>query len=264
MIDKDSFKEVKEKVLISLWNFLDTYVDENYRLDRIWGKRSKIFDFYCSGKGVEIGASCYPIKINSNKVKISYVDYIDRNVTTDIKTQRNLPYVHVDIIDEAEKLDKIAKNSLDFVVHCHVLEHCRNPIGVIRTHLSKIKRKGILFIAIPNKNYIFDKERPLTEWEHFVSDDEITRIENDREHFREYLQLAIRYEGNTEEEIDRLIKDDYRPHFHVWNFETFYDFLLKTNDRLNNAFVIEHYSENRLNRKTRGETREIIAVLRKR
>lgn len=91
-------------------------------------------------------------------------------------------------------------------------------------------------------------------------------MEEEREHFREYLQLthSHKFDGSIEDEIDRMIKDGYRPHFHVWNLDSFYYFLLRTNERLNNAFVIEHYRENILNKRTSRETREIITVLRKR
>lgn len=258
------FNDIKQKIIINLWNYLNTTVNEKYRLTQLWGKRSEIIDFYCKGKGIEIGASAYPVKIYNKNTKVSYVDCIDRNIKTDIKTHAGLPYVNVDILDEADKLEKIRNGSLDFIIHCHVLEHCNNPIGLIRTHLSKLKKNGIIAIAIPNKDYMFDKDRPLTEWEHFVLDDEIQfdSLKN-REHFREYLQLSIKFKGDIEKEIDRLIEDDYRPHLHVWDFNSFYYFLMKTNNKLNNAFVIEHYSENRLNRRTPHETREIITILRK-
>lgn len=258
-------ENVKEKLIINVWNFLNTYIDEKYRLAPVWGERSKIVDFYCKGKGIEIGASGYPIKINSRQIKkILYVDWVDRNIDTTIGTVEGVPYVHVDIIDDAEKLDKIRDKSLDFIIHCHVLEHCRNPINVIRTQMSKLRRGGVLFIALPNKSSTFDKKRPLTSWKHFILDDEMISEERDRGHFREYLQLASKFKGDIESEIDRLLEDDYRPHFHVWDFDSFYDFLLQTNDRLNNLFIIEHYSENILRKGTAFETKEIITVLRKR
>lgn len=264
MVNENSIKQLKENVIVNLWSCLNTYVDRNYRRTATWGRRSSIVDFYCTGKGIEIGASCYPVKINNKSTKISYVDCIDRNITIDLKTSKGLPYVHVDIIDEAETLAKIRNVSLNFIIHCHMLEHCINPINVIRTHLTKLKRQGVLVISIPSRDYFFDKERPLTKWEHFVLDDEMESEERNREHFREYLELAVKYEGDIEAEIDRLKKDDYRPHYHVWNLDSFYDFLMRTNDRLNNAFIIEHYSENIMHKGQANEAREIIAVLRKR
>lgn len=259
--------KIKEEIVVNMWDYLNTFVNRNYRLHETWGKRSELADFYCKGKGIEVGASAYPVKICSKESKVLYVDCIDRNKTSDYKTKKGLPYVHIDILDEMEELSHIKNNSLDFIIHCHVLEHCKNPIGVIKTHLTKVKRNGVLFIAIPNKSYIFDKNRPLTKWDHFVTDDKRVQggySDADMEHFREYLCVSTNYKGDLEKEIERLLKDDYRPHFHVWDFDSFYDFLLRTNERLNNAFVIEHYSENRQHRKTPRETREIITVLRKR
>ncbi len=263
----ETIKKIQEEIIVSLWDYLNTFVNKRYRLRETWGKRSEIADFYCKGKGIEIGASAYPIKICSKESKVSYIDCIDRNRTSDLKTVKKLSYVHIDIIDEMEELSHIKNNSLDFIIHCHVLEHCKNPIGAIKTHLAKLKKNGILFVTIPNKNYIFDKNRPLTKWEHFIADDERNQegySNADMDHFREYLRVSTNYKGDIEKEIERLLKDDYRPHFHVWDFDSFYDFLLRVNERLNNAFVIEHYSENRQHRRTPQETREIIAVLRKR
>lgn len=171
MVDINNIEKMKENMIVGLWSYLNKMVNEKYRLSQTWGRRSEIVDFYCKGKGIEIGASAYPVKINKKETKISYVDLIDRNVTVDTKTVKNLPYVHVDIIDDMEKLANIKKESLDFIIHCHALEHCINPIGVIRKHLSKIKRNGVLVSSIPNKEYIFDKERPLTKWEHLEADD---------------------------------------------------------------------------------------------
>lgn len=267
MVKKMDIEAVKEKMTVDLWNYCNAAMNEKYRLAQTWGKRSEIVDFYCQGRGIEIGASAYPVKINNKRISISYVDCIDRNITKDIKASNRLQYKHVDVIDDIGELTHFKGNSLDFIIHCHVLEHCKNPIGVIRKQMSKIKRNGVLVVAIPNKNYIFDRERPLTTWEHLEADDVDSGggySENDKNHFKEYLRLSCKFEGDVESEMERLIMDDYRPHFHVWDLDSFYDFLLRMNQKLNNAFLIEHYSENRQHKRTRHESREIIAVLRKR
>lgn len=39
--------QIKEKVIINLWNFINMYVNRKYRQAGTWGRRSRIADFYC-------------------------------------------------------------------------------------------------------------------------------------------------------------------------------------------------------------------------
>lgn len=259
---KDGMRSSKDKAIIHLWNYLNTYIDNNLRQTKTWGERSRIVDFYCKGKGIEIGASCYPVPIYNQEIKVQYLDHIDRNVTHDMKAGKGLQYVKVDIIDDVERLDKIKARTLDFIIMCHVLEHTRNPIGIIENCLSKLKCGGKLVITIPDKRFIFDKNRPLTTWEHLVDDYREINDEKDLQHMIEYLIMSNEYDEKfAYEEAKKRIQADYRPHYHVWDMNSFYDFLNRINGVIKEKSLIIHYSQNKLNQGRSG--REIIAVLEK-
>lgn len=46
----------------------------------------------------------------------------------------------------------------------HFLEHCEDPVRTLQNLLRVLRRKGILFMAIPDKRSTFDYTRPCTGW----------------------------------------------------------------------------------------------------
>lgn len=54
------------------------------------------------------------------------------------------------LYDSESSWDKIQDNSLDFIRMNHVLEHLYNPIEVLENMKTKLKKGGIIHIAIPN------------------------------------------------------------------------------------------------------------------
>lgn len=253
--------EIKRKYVISCWNKLNLSV-EKYRLEPIWGKRSKIVETFCKGTGIEIGASCYPVPILKNNISIKYVDYRDRNEVHDSTWREGLNYVHVDIVDDAERLDEIRDRSLDFIIVCHLLEHTKNPIGAIQIWLKKLKRKGKLVIAVPDMSTIFDHDRQLTSFEHLLLDNEEPSNTRDYEHYLEYVELSWKCKDHIEQEVKKLIEEDIRIHYHCWDFDTFFDFLIKLNAYNKKSFELISYNYNLLIEGKSGK--EMIAVLEKR
>ena len=125
---------------------------------------------YLSGNGIEIGALHSPLIVPPN----AQVLYVDRMTVADLRNiypelaAYNL--VDVDIIDDGETLSSIADNSYDFVIANHMIEHCQNPIGTIEQHLRVLKSNGILYMAVPDKRYTFDRDRHVTFLEHLLQD----------------------------------------------------------------------------------------------
>src|SRR3546814_5493215 len=44
-------------------------------------------------------------------------------------------------------------------------------LGTLRAHARKIRPNGRLFYAVPNRDFTFDRHRPVTPFEHLVQDD---------------------------------------------------------------------------------------------
>jgi predicted SAM-dependent methyltransferase len=201
---------------------------------------------YLRGQGIEIGALNAPLAVG-RRARVKYVDRLSLP-----ELRRHYPELggkslaRVDIVDDGERLLTIPERSLDFVIANHMLEHCENPLGAIRTHLSRLRPGGVLYYAVPDKRFIFDKDRPLTSFEHLVADDRDGPEPSRAAHYSEYVRLVdkIEDEAKFRERIDYLQGIRYSIHFHVWDFDSFRDFLTRARDYLGVPFEIELFRAN--------------------
>ena len=190
-------------------------------------RRTLLAQEYLRGEGLEIGALGKPLEIPAR----ARVRYVDRMSIDDLRRQypelADQTLVAVDIIDDGEILNTIPDGSQDFIVANHFLEHCENPLGALRCHAAKLKPGGILFYAVPDKRYSFDKKRPLTSFEHLQADDREGPGTSRQAHFHEWVRLVMdeREEERQRQAVDELLRINYSIHFHVWNFETFKEFV---------------------------------------
>jgi predicted SAM-dependent methyltransferase len=178
------------------------------------------------GDGIEIGALHRPCHVPHLNVK-----YLDRCTVEELLIQypelKELPLVNPDIIDDAEDLSTIADSSLDFVLANHVIEHMANPLKALSNWSRVLKKGGHLFLAVPEHSLNFDRERPLTSWQHVLEDYLSPSPERDFEHFREFaLHVSCRFfnvkpESEYEEFARELWSKQYSIHYHVWNFSSF-------------------------------------------
>lgn len=229
----------------------------NQTRSKIIDPRFKLSHKYLSGDGVEIGALHNPLRLGP-AARVRYVDRYDVDgLRRHYPELNNLDLVTVDVIDDGETLSTFREGELDFIVANHFLEHTENPIGTLRNHLSKLRSGGKLFMAVPNKHYCFDLHRPLTSFEHLLSDDQGDPADSRADHYREWTRLVVKPENpaDIEARANQLMAQKYSIHFHVWDARTFHDFLERTRAYLGNAFDIEHFSFSGI---------EILAVLKKR
>lgn len=218
--------------------------------------RLLLSSFYLQGQGLEVGALHQPLELTSKAM----VQYVDRLSVADLRSHypelNSVNLVDVDIIDDGEKLLTITNGSVDFIIANHMLEHCMNPIQTLQNFLSKLKPGGIIYIGIPDKRFSFDKDRTITTFNHLTDD-----YYNRNDHFQHYIEWARFVDGikNEHEILNRaqhLFKMQYSIHFHVWDYYSFVDFLIKTNQFFNFSFDILNISFN-------DHREEIITILRK-
>lgn len=206
---------------------------------------------YLSGEGLEIGPLHLPLA-TPPQAKVSYVD---RMSVADLRAEYpelggwNL--TEPDIVDDGEKLTKVAPGSQDFIVANHFLEHTENPIGTIQTHLGKLKPGGILFYAVPDKRFTFDFRRPVTPIEHMIADFEEGPERSRREHYEEWTRLVVdepssagsATEAASEEKATakarELEETAYSIHMHVWTQAEFLALILELRRRTEEGFDIE-------------------------
>lgn len=219
------------------------------------------------GQGLEIGALHQPLatppqtrvryvdRMSVEKLREEYPELVDWNLTS------------VDVIDNGELLSTVSDSSQDFIIANHFLEHCEDPITTIGTHLSKLKKGGILFYAVPDKRYTFDFRRPLTPLDHMVDDHEQGSERSRSEHYEEWARLVINEESSAvaiteqtqpEEWIARKAQEleaaRYSIHMHVWTQAEFLQLILHCRERFAGAFDIEAAARQSI---------EFVVVLRK-
>lgn len=178
--------------------------------------RAFLADRYIHGEGIEIGAAHRPLKVPAH----ARVTYVDTASTEDLRKLwpevAKMDLAEVSIVDDGETLSKIADGSQDFVVANHFLEHCLDPIGVLKNMKRVLKDDGMLFMAIPNKRHTFDVDRPVTPYPHLIEEHGSERDKFLRDHTHEYVRLAEKFEGDTDIRVNELIASEYRIHYHVW------------------------------------------------
>jgi predicted SAM-dependent methyltransferase len=182
---------------------------------------------YIEGDGIEVGALHSPLDLSG--LAVSRIRYVDRMTRSDLERAypelKGLPLTEVDVVDDGEQLNTFAEASLDFVIGNHFMEHTRNPIGTIRRWLTRVKPGGVLYLALPDYRYTFDKQRPLTPLEHLVEDDRLTREQrapHDREHFVDWGRLVNGVsDSDLEGHVRHLLEIDYSIHFHTFTLRSF-------------------------------------------
>jgi GT2 family glycosyltransferase/SAM-dependent methyltransferase len=219
-----------------------------------FGLRSAVAGLYLEGTGIEIGALHSPLPVNPTVT----VRYVDRMCVADLRKHYpeldSLPLVEPDIIDNGEQLASIADATQDFVIASHFLEHCQDPIGAIKAMLRVVRPGGVVYLAVPDKRYTFDRKRPVTPLEHLTRDHEEGPAWSKERHFEEWATLAEddNIGGRSAQE---LMAFDYSIHFHVWTQAEFLELLAAMQTRYLLPFEMETIVCNQI---------EVIAVLRRR
>ena len=186
---------------------------------------------FLHGTGLEIGAFHEPACLPEN-CSVSYFDALDREQAVkrfpEIDSSR---LVNVDIIGDIDQRDlkkSVQPNSLDFVIANHVIEHVASPIAMIEDVTAILKEGGHFVISAPDKRFTFDRKRPLTTFSHLESE-YLQGIDHvDDKHYLDFLKYVAKH---VFKEPDRDIKGDIafarsrREHAHVWDSDTFRDFL---------------------------------------
>ncbi|GAA6618188.1 methyltransferase domain-containing protein [Scytonema sp. NUACC26] len=217
--------------------------------------RKRIAEQYLKGNGIEIGPLHQPLEIPSHAT----VRYIDRMPVDELKKLypelSDYEFVEPDILDDGESLLSIPDSSVDFVIANHMIEHCENPIGTIEHHLRVLKQDGILYIAVPDKRCIFDRDRPITPLEHVLRDYREGPAWSMYSHFEEFARLVNKVsEEEVATHVQHLINVKYSIHYHVWTDKDFLQVILYCKENLGFSFELELFQKNGF---------EFIVILRK-
>lgn len=180
--------------------------------------RTTIAHMYLRGQGIEIGALHKPLSLPAwAKAK-----YVDRMATVDelkhhYPEYSAVPMVPVDIVDDGETLGRISDTSQDFVVANSILEHFPNPLRCIENIFRVLKPGGMLYMALPDKRFIFDRKRDTTSYAHLLSDYR-AGTPDDESHFREWVRVFYPHPDRAVEDakVRELQETGYNIHYHAW------------------------------------------------
>jgi predicted SAM-dependent methyltransferase len=215
--------------------------------------RREIAKRYLRGDGIEIGALHNPLEV-PRSVRVRYVDHLTVDeLRKHYPELADEPLVAVDIVDDGERLATIGDRTQDFVIANHFLEHCEDPIGALGHMIRVLRPGGVLYLAVPDKRYTFDADRPVTQTDHLLRDHREGPQASRRGHYEEWARLVDRVE-EPEAHATALLERGYSIHFHAWTQNELLDLLRTTADELELDFDLELMLKNGL---------EVIFVLRK-
>lgn len=206
--------------------FFRIYSQSKFLINAPERKRRQLSHVWLSGNGLEIGALHNPLMTCKN-VKVTY---IDRMTVDELREQypelSNRQLSPVDIVENGELLTSVKSKSQDFVIANQIVEHTENPLLAIENWVRVLKKGGVLYLSVPNKEKTFDIDRPITSTSHILRDYEEGPASSKRQHFKEWVSLVIKETSeNTNIEVDRLIAMNYSIHYHVWDPSAFLDFI---------------------------------------
>lgn len=133
---------------------------------RVSNLRYALAKAFIQGSGVEIGALHQPLPLHSG-ARVRYVDRMDvAGLRAQYPELHGYKLVPVEIVDDGEKLNTLKNESQDFIIANHFLEHTQNPLGTIERFMQVLKPGGCLYMAVPDKRWTFDVDRPVTPLDH--------------------------------------------------------------------------------------------------
>jgi SAM-dependent methyltransferase len=206
-----------------------------------FGARRGELRHYIRGDGIEVGALHSPFDLTG--LPVTRVRYVDRMSVADLRRQYpeldGKPLVEPDLIDDGQVLSTVPDGSLDFLIANHMIEHCDNPLGTLKSWVSKLRPGGVAFVALPDQAKGWDERREVTPLRHMIEDYQVDadeRRRRNRQHFREWVELV----GNKrdEAEIQHLIDIDYSIHFPVFTFDSFRALLDHARDAMGVPFDV--------------------------
>jgi len=188
------------------------------RLDRSLLARS-----FLRGQGIEVGALHNPLPVPP-EVKVRYVDRLNkRDLYEHYPELREFNLVEVDIIDNGETLEKVPAAVTGFHYCKSLFEHCQDPIATLKSFSRVLANEGVVYMAIPDKRFTFDKDRDRTPLDHLIEDHRAGPERSREQHYREWVtqvepHFGRRYVGDEviASRMNELTTQGYSIHFHAW------------------------------------------------
>lgn len=170
----------------------------------VWGRQW--FGAQFTGHGLEIAAASSPWPCKPG-VTVDYTDPYGEDEGCKVEYE-DKDYVPLTYRASLEDMSDIRKTDYDFICCSHVIEHTPNVLLALKNiyeHLSS--RQGVFVMAVPHRDYTFDRLRELTTLEHIISDYEDYCCERDMLHIVDYIENAhVKCSGGGQQQITKLCR----------------------------------------------------------
>jgi SAM-dependent methyltransferase len=187
--------------------------------------RRTLADVFIRGNGIEVGAGSRPFPIPAH----ASCFYGDVRNHTELAKYFSTELVTVSGRIDAQTLDGIQPESLDFIISAHVIEHLYDPMRAIKEAIRRLRMGGVLLIAVPEMTRTWDRRRPVTTLRHVLDDErdggESTRLQAYIEHAT-YVHPEMTGEDLPPADIERMANATMAKgmdlHVHAWTEEEFF------------------------------------------
>jgi SAM-dependent methyltransferase len=197
--------------------------------DPFFDRRLQMASDWLRGDGIELGALNQPLEVSLR----ARVRYVDRFPTEQLRAyyagdMDPATIVPIDIVDDGELLATIEDDRFDFVIANHFLEHCLDPLGAMAAMLRVVRLGGVVYLAVPDKRFSFDADRPSTTLEHVLQDHRDGGRASRHGHYVEWASLVLKCDEPVRqaEVVAELEAVESSIHFHAWTAAEFLDLLV--------------------------------------
>ncbi len=161
--------------------------------------RSFLAQNYCKGHGAEIGALMQPILVPAGS-QTRYIDAMPSSYRRGLPGNESVDIVDPDIIDDGATLISVADGTFDYLIAAHVLEHVDDAIAALKTWVRVVKPGGHILIAVPDKRFCGEQDRPTSSVPHFIRHHEEGPQVSAEEHYRD---VGTHLKGYSARSADR-------------------------------------------------------------
>lgn len=217
--DLKRFRQIRTELVQAQREKERYFTERQILFDQSQNMRIFLANKYLQKNGIEIGPAEHPLA-TPHWANVTYVDEIS---TEDLV--KLYPYlekhdlVHIDVVDDGQVLSKFKDNSQHFVIANHFLEHVIDPIRTLRNFYRVLKPGGIIYMAVPDKRFTFDKLRPITPLSRLIAfQDDPKKAEAGK--WPMFVESAKWIEGKTGKDIQKraqeLYDQKFSVHLNVW------------------------------------------------
>lgn len=179
---------------------------------------------WLKGTGIEVGAGNRPFHVRDG-LNVIYGDIRDDEALSNY-FGNTMPILGGSNFIDAQTFEGVPDESVDFVISAHVIEHLFDPIGAIEQAMRVIRKSGIYLIAVPDKRFMFDHKRPVTDIDHLLRDHKDGGDSTRLYAFFEEAHFTFDHPVDVAWEMaEHNMKHGLDIHVHCWTHETFMEML---------------------------------------